>query len=103
MLTRARRRAPLARLLVVASLTLGAGYAGGCTTADLSQNPPCTGASCTCEQDPQQPRCKGFNERDDASLTEPFDAQPQDASEAGPADAGDAETDGPDDGGDAAD
>jgi hypothetical protein len=100
---RARRRPPLVRLLVVAGLALGAAYAGGCTTADLSQNPPCTGSSCTCEQDPNQSRCKGFNDRDDASLTEPFDGALKDANEAGPAEAGDAETDGPDDGGDDAD
>ena len=101
MIGRARRRRALVRLLVVAALALGAGYAGGCTTASFSERDPCRGVTCTCEEDPEQPLCKGFNERDDASLTEPFDAAPQDANEAGP-EAGDADTDALTDAGDEA-
>lgn len=89
---RERRLRTLARLLVIAGMTAGAGYAGGCNTASFSERAPCRGSTCTCEEDPEQPLCKGFNEREDASLTEPFDAAPQDASEAG-LDAADGESD----------
>lgn len=65
----------------------GGAYAGGCNTASYSGQSPCQGAACTCEQDPEQPLCKGFNDRDDASLTEAFDGAPQDAADARPVDA----------------
>lgn len=102
MLRRARRQRAVVRLVAVACLSMGAAYAGGCTRAELSERPPCRGETCTCAEDPQQPLCKGFNERDDASLTEPFDGAAQDASEAGAVDAADADSDAPADSGDEA-
>lgn len=103
MIRSARRQRTLLRLLVVAGLALGAAHASGCTTASFSEREPCRGSSCTCEDDPEQPLCRGFNARDDASLTEPFDAEPQDASEAGAeAEAGDAHADALADAGDEA-
>jgi hypothetical protein len=80
-------------------LAAGAAYAGGCNTASYSGETPCSGSACTCEQDPEQPLCKAFNDRDDASLTEPFDAAPQAPTEAG---RGDASVDAADDAADAA-
>jgi hypothetical protein len=96
-----RKKRTLFRLVVAAGIALGAGHAAGCTTATFSERAPCRGSSCACEEDPEQPLCKGFNQRDDASLTEPFDAAPQDASEGGVAD--DAPSDGGDDARDGSD
>jgi hypothetical protein len=76
-------------------MTLGAAHAGGCNTASFGERVPCRGSGCACEEDPQQPLCKGFDQRGDASLTEPFDGAPQDASEAAvdSSDATDADSD----------
>lgn len=101
MIGRARRKRTLVRLLVVAAIAIGAGYAGGCTTASFSEREPCRGTSCSCEEDPEQPLCKGYNERGDASLTEPFDAEPPRTDEGG-TEAGDADTDALTDAGDEA-
>lgn len=103
MTARARKRRGLLRFIIALGAVLGASYAGGCNTASFSERSPCRGAGCTCEEDPEQPLCKGFNEREDASLTEPFDANPaneagDEAGEAG--EAGDAEADAPEAGDD---
>jgi hypothetical protein len=36
----------------------------GCDSAELTTPPDCKGNGCTCEQDPQQPRCRGFQPPD---------------------------------------
>jgi len=36
----------------------------GCDSAELTTAPDCKGSGCTCEQDPQQPRCRGFQPPD---------------------------------------
>lgn len=92
MAARARKRRGVFGFILAAGVVLGASYAGGCNKASFSDRAPCQGDGCTCEDDPEQALCKGFNERDDASLTEPFDANPAvDAGDAG--DAGDAASD----------
>jgi hypothetical protein len=83
------------RLVVV--LGAVAGLAAGCNSADYSNPGPCTGPSCTCEQDPTLPRCKGFNDKPETGADLPdgafqFDAPVDTATpevEAGPDDAGD--------------
>ena len=82
---RVLRAVRFVRIVGVGTLLLGSSYAGGCSDASLLEVGPCRGASCSCEQDPQQPLCKGYNERGDARLEEPFDASLQDAREAGEA------------------
>ena len=72
------------------------GIAAGCNSAGYSDPGPCTGPTCTCEQDPTLPRCKGFNNRPETGADLPdgafqFDAPDSaapDAAEAGPDDAG---------------
>ncbi len=32
-----------------------------CDSATLTTYPDCRGSGCTCEQDPSQPRCRGFS------------------------------------------
>src|SRR4051812_32630595 len=55
---------------------LAAGLAGAvaaCETAPTRDAPECKpGAICTCEEDPTQPLCRGFNDRPDATV--PVDA-----------------------------
>lgn len=62
---------------LVLGATVAAGYAVGC---DDTAIPPaaagCREVRCTCEEDPNQPTCKGFNERPEAGSTEEFEAGP---------------------------
>jgi hypothetical protein len=79
-MTSSRRLRARVRLLVVsAGVALAAAYGGGCNGAGFSDPGPCRGAGCTCAQDPEQPLCKGYNVRDDASLEGPFDGATEDA------------------------
>lgn len=79
---------------VVVVLGAVVGLAAGCNSADYTNTGPCTGPSCTCEQDPTLPRCKGFNDKPETGADLPdgafqFDAPESAAPEAGPDDAGD--------------
>ena len=84
----------ISRVVVVLGAVVG--LAAGCNSADYSDPGPCTGSTCTCEQDPTLPRCKGFNDRPETGADLPdgafqFDAPvaPDADVEAGPDDAGD--------------
>ncbi len=89
----------LTRVVVVFGTVLGLRVAAGCSSAGYSDSGPCTGPSCTCEQDPTLPRCKGFNNLPETSADLPdgafqFDsATPEtsapDAADDGPQDAAD--------------
>jgi hypothetical protein len=95
----------LTRVVVVLGAVGGFRAAMGCNSADYSVSGPCTGSSCTCEQDPTLPRCKGFNDRPETGADLPDGAFPTDAAEAAAPDAADADAGtegGPDDGGDEA-
>lgn len=90
-------------LVLVLSVMVGIGAAVACTGDVISRPAPCKGAGCTCEQDPSQPLCKGFDDRPegggvivDSAAPEAGDAtMPSDASDAGDAaDAADAPADG---------
>ena len=97
------------RLLIVVGAAFVAGSAGGCNKADFTdtQTGGCREAKCTCEEDPLQPTCKGFNGRPEFESGLP-EAMPvfndanagNDASDA--ADADDAASDALADGGDEA-
>jgi hypothetical protein len=79
---------------------LAAQSAAGCNDAPLIGVPVCRPGLCTCEEDPQQPTCKGFNDRPEGGK-DPADATQVDT---GLVDApADAEVDAPDDAADAAD
>jgi hypothetical protein len=76
--------------------------AAGCNSADYTVSGPCTGSSCTCEQDPTLPRCKGFNEKPETGADLPDGSFQFDAAEAAATDANDVDTgevDASDDGG----
>jgi hypothetical protein len=55
-------------LLLFVVGAIGTLEAIGCDTADLTTPPDCRGPTCTCEQDPSQPRCRGFSPEDDAAF-----------------------------------
>ena len=95
---RIRRR--LIGFILIVTAALGAAHAGGCNSASLTDSGPCVGSGCTCEADPTQPRCKGYNERPDGDIIDTRDAR---GAEDAPVEASDAASDAPDDGGDAAD
>ncbi len=40
----------------------------GCNGALIPPPPQCTGPSCSCDEDPLQPLCKGFNDRPDGQI-----------------------------------
>ena len=83
----------LVRATVIAGAVLGIRSATGCNSAGYSDPGPCTGSSCTCEQDPTLPRCKGFNDRPETGADLPdgaftFDSGSTDASDASEVDTG---------------
>ena len=49
----------------------------GCSAGTLINAPTCQGNGCTCDEDPTQPLCKGFNDRPEGGTELP------DASEGG--------------------
>jgi len=64
MTRRAKRRALTLAVLFGAATLVVYGCAG-----DLIPPPPqCTGAGCSCDEDPLQPLCKGFNDRPDGQI-----------------------------------
>lgn len=78
----------------------------GCAGDLIAPPPQCTGSGCSCDEDPLQPLCKGFNDRPDGQI-DMTDATKVDANDGsvqpdtgtdGPDDGG---ADGPDDGGEA--
>lgn len=90
-------------LSAAAALTFGVVVAA-CNDDPVIQPPSCTPGACTCDQDPTQPACKGYNDRGDGGV-DTSDATPVDAfvPDTGTTDdAGDADTDADagDDGGD---
>jgi hypothetical protein len=56
-------------------------FAIGCTGSLLSPPPHCTGTQCSCEEDPLQPLCKGFNTRPDGGMIDMSDAMKVDAND----------------------
>lgn len=93
-----RRRNTLRTLVMMASLAAPIVTATfvGCNSADLVVAPACRPGFCTCEEDPQQATCKGFNDRPEGGK-DPSDATPVETSvddaavaEAGDPDAADA-------------
>jgi hypothetical protein len=60
---------------MVASLTVIA----ACESAELITPQPCRGDQCTCEQDPQQLRCRGFSP-DGSSIDSPEEFIPAEES-----------------------
>lgn len=101
---RSPKRAVLSLVLVVAP-ALALGLVAACNDASLTESPQCRGAGCTCEQDPEQPTCRGYtgdasaNPADgsvDAGAVDVADAGPADG-DAGDGDGGDAEADASDD------
>jgi hypothetical protein len=85
------------RTAVVLGAVLGLAGAGACSTASLTDREPCRGAGCSCEEDPSQALCKGFNERLEGGSTESSAPDAADAAEAS-----DGGSDAPADGGDEA-
>lgn len=83
----------LARVAVVFGTVLGLRAAAGCNSAGYTESGPCTGSSCTCEQDPSLPRCKAFNNLPETSADLPEGSFPSDAPEASAPDAADAASD----------
>ena len=71
MAVRSRNLRLLARVAVVFGTVLGLRAAAGCNSAGYSDPGPCTGSSCTCEQDPSQPRCKALNNLPETSADLP--------------------------------
>ncbi len=100
----AKRRALSAFAVLFGAATL---VAIGCSGDLITPPPQCTGSTCSCDQDPLQPLCKGFNDRPDGGVLDMSDARQvgTDASDTGtpdtstPVDAADDGAD-PDDGGD---
>ena len=90
MAVRSRNLRLLARVAVVFGTVLGLRAAAGCNSAGYSESGPCTGSSCTCEQDPSLPRCKAFNNLPETSADLPEGSFPSDAAEARAPDAADA-------------
>ena len=81
-------------LVVSASGALTAHSAAACNNTPLILPPACRPGQCTCEQDPTQPTCGGFDDRADGD-SDPADANGADTSADGSAE-GDASDDGPD-------
>lgn len=77
----------------------------GCAGDFIAPPPQCTGPSCSCEQDPLQPLCKGFNDRPDGQvdMTDAMKVDANDGSEPDTSTTPDADTDGSDEAGDAGD
>jgi hypothetical protein len=81
MTRRAKRRA----LVIFRSLVILFGattlVALGCTGDLITPPPQCTGPQCSCDQDPLQPLCKGFNDRPEGGVIDMSDAQKVDAND----------------------
>jgi hypothetical protein len=61
------------RLAVAAAVTaLGVRFAAACNDTALVPLPDCHPNNCTCDQDPFQPLCKGFNDKPEAGAPIPF-------------------------------
>lgn len=54
-------------LIAIFACVIGAHAAAACNDTPLRYFEPCRGIGCTCEADPSQPLCRGFNERPEAS------------------------------------
>lgn len=88
---------------VVGLAAVGARAAAACNDTALIEPPDCHPDHCTCEQDPVQLSCTGFNDRPESGPPNRSDASDADASEPDASDSGDAApSDAPDDGGDEA-
>ena len=101
------KRRRLFPLLVLFVGALGATYAAACNDTALVESPDCHPDHCSCEQDPFQPLCRGFNDKPEGGGTVIFteagpDTSGEDAGDSSLTDAADA-ADGEDDSGDAAD
>lgn len=98
---RREQRCGALRLLGIFAFVMGAHLAAACNDSPLKYFEPCRGIGCSCESDPNQPLCRGFNERPEASPG--FDAGIVEASDdvldAGEIDAGSDATDADDDAG----
>ena len=81
---RAKRRA-LSKSRVFRSLAVLIGGATlvvmGCAGDLIVPPPQCTGTQCSCEEDPLQPLCKGFNTRPDGGMIDMSDATKVDAND----------------------
>lgn len=91
------------RLIITLGAALGISAAMACTGDKISAPAACQGTGCSCEEDPFQPLCKGFNDRPEGGTGVILDAATPDTGDARePTEAGDAEAGGPEDGGDEA-
>ena len=68
MTRRVKRLAPLffRTLAVVSAATVA--VVVGCAGEIIPPPPQCMGAACSCDDDPLQPLCKGFNDRPDGQV-----------------------------------
>lgn len=66
-------------LSIAASAALTGNVVLACNDNPLIPVPVCRPGLCTCEEDPTQPTCKGFNERPEGGK-DPADATPVDTS-----------------------
>jgi len=87
-------------LAVLGACGVAAQAAVGCNDDPLIQVPPCRPGLCTCEEDPSQATCRGFNDRPEGGI-DPADASRVETSVEDSS--VDAPVDGPDDAADAAD
>lgn len=99
------RLRPLFPFVFVLGAAMAARAAVGCNTVDVIPIAECKpGAVCTCQEEPNQPLCKGFNERPDGGRVDAasfVDAEAGDLPDATSDGAPDAEPDAlDDDGGD---
>jgi hypothetical protein len=78
MTRRAKRQALSSLAVLFGAATL---VVIGCAGNLIPPPPQCTGASCSCDEDPLQPLCKGFNNRPDG-MVDMTDAQKVDAGDA---------------------
>lgn len=63
------------RFVALLAIALGgAELAAACNDNPLITVPPCRPGLCTCEEDPAQQTCKGFNDRPEGGPVAPFDA-----------------------------
>lgn len=84
MTRRAKRRAlSKSRVFRSVAVLFGAAtlFAIGCTGSLIAPPPQCTGTQCSCEEDPLQPLCKGFNTRPDGGMLDMSDAMKVDAND----------------------
>ncbi len=62
------RRSRAARLLFLFTPAAVLGGIVFACSADFTPAPDCKGSGCTCEQDPQQARCRGFSPEEGGSF-----------------------------------